>query len=184
MVKKILVGTAAVLVVAACGAPAHRVAVDDYDAGLYSAAVCVDQRGYRVPDDFCPIGDGIMNQGYGWDYYPYRDSVDVVVLPYVGYPVTGPGWTSTRPARVSTINIQRGVMPSSPPVGTNAMQAQVPTQAAIRKDAKAPVQRSSTITRGGLGVRPVKEETKVAAPAKTPTAPKGNRPSAPVSRKK
>jgi hypothetical protein len=113
-----------------------------------------------VPDNYCPIGDGLgLNAGYGWDYYPpYSDGLDAVVVPYVGYPV-GSGWSRQRPVNVTTINIQRGVATPVPP-GVTATVAKIPTPKATT---------TSTITRGGLGVKPTPV---VVAKAPTPAPPR------------
>lgn len=161
--KRLLAGGALLAVLAGCS---HAVPVAPV-VPMYTTAVCVDLNGVRVPDDYCPIGDGLgLNGGYGWDYYPsYSSGLSEVSVPYVGYPVGG-AWTRTRPVNVTTINIQRGV-DQAPPRGVTATIAKVPT----------PVTKpTSTIQRGGLGVK-AKPVTVAKAPAPAP------KPPAPVTRK-
>ena len=126
--------------VAGCGSSGP----DDHD---YAAAVCVDPNGFRMPDTYCPIGDGITNQGYGWVYREYRDDTPDVDVVYVGYPVDTHVWVHDRPRRVPTLNIDRGRFPERPvTVSTaGATSARVVTIAEERKPASA-------VVRGGLGV--------------------------------
>jgi hypothetical protein len=156
-VKRLLAGAALLAVTAGC---AHAVPVAPV-VPMRTTALCVDMSNIVVPDNYCPIGDGLgLNAGYGWDYYPpYSDGLDAVVVPYVGYPV-GSGWSRTRPVNVTTINIQRGVAAPVPP-GVTATVAKIPTST-----------KTSTITRGGLGVKstPV-VVAKAPAPAPRPPAP-------------
>jgi hypothetical protein len=170
-VKRLLAG-AALLAMAGC---AHAVPVAPV-VPMHTTAVCVDLNNVRVPDDYCPIGDGLgLNDGYGWDYYPpYSDGLSDVIVPYVGYPVA-PGWSRTRPVNVTTINIQRGNT-QSPPAGVTATVGKVaasPKASSSVTDvgtAGSSGTRSSTITRGGLGVKPV-PVAKAPAPAPKPPAP-------------
>lgn len=158
--KRPLIVAALPLILVGC---AHAVPVAPV-VPMRTTALCVDMSNVVVPDNYCPIGDGLgLNAGYGWDYYPpYSDGLDAVVVPYVGYPV-GSGWSRQRPVNVTTINIQRGVAAPVPP-GVTATVAKVPSKPA------------STITRGGLGVKPTPVVV-AKAPAPAP------RPPAPVSRK-
>jgi hypothetical protein len=142
-----------------------------YDDDLYASAVCVDGRGIRVPDDYCPIGDGGSNQGFLWNYRPYHSydsDVDVVL---VGYPVDRTVYVPTRPARVSTLHIDRGRAPYSLPVGSApASSVRVPTLAAE--------QRSSTITRGGFGAPNARASGSPVAARSLDSAAPGRKPSA------
>lgn len=115
-----------------------------------AAAICVDNTGLRVPDNYCPIGDGTAgipsNYHYGWDYYPYSSTSTAVVVPYVGYRVPNT-WTRTRPVNVTTININRGSFPTAPTAGM-APGAAASVPLSNGKVAGS----SSNIQRGGLGV--------------------------------
>ncbi len=163
--KRPLIVAALPLVLVGC---AHTVPVAPV-VPMYTTAGCVDLHSVRVPDDYCPIGDGLgLNGGYGWDYYPpYSPGLSEVTVPYVGYPVAT-SWSRQRPVNVTTINIQRGIT-QTPPVGVTATVGKVATP--VTKPTPAA---SSTITRGGLGVKPVAVAN---APAPAP------KPPAPVSRK-
>jgi hypothetical protein len=124
---------------------------DRPDEHYYAAAVCVDQDGVRVPDNYCPIGDGIDNQGFAWNYRPYRDTDHDIDVVYVGYPVDRTVWVHDRPRRVPTINIDRGRYLERPATvaAAGTTSARVVTIADERKVAASG---SSTTTRGGLGV--------------------------------
>lgn len=157
------------LALTACGdQPYHQVSYDD---NVYASALCVDQQGVRVPDSYCPIGDGVMNQGYGWRYHSYRASDPYTDVVYVGYPV-GTTYVTQRPARVSTLHIDRGRFPDRAPAGVKASDVRVPSLATV--------QRSSTIQRGGFGApgakatgTPVPSRTlSSAAPGRIPPPPK------------
>jgi hypothetical protein len=133
----------ALMALTACGSDSGY-ANTAYDDDLYASAVCVDARGIRVPDDFCPIGDGGSNQGFLWNYRPYHSSDNDVDVVLVGYPVDRTVYVPTRPSRVSTLHIDRGRAPYSLPVGSApASSVRVPTLAAE--------QRKSSIQRGGFG---------------------------------
>jgi hypothetical protein len=135
----VLIGVLAALI--SCGN-------DQPDDHYYAAAVCVDQNtGIRVPDNYCPIGDGLDNQGYGWNYRQYRDTDRDIDVVYVGYPVDRTVYVHDRPRRVPTINIDRGRYPERPATvaAAGATTAKVVTVAEER--------RSATVTRSGLGTK-------------------------------
>jgi hypothetical protein len=133
--------------VAACGGY-HQQVVPAAQVEPQAAVICVDSNGVRVPDNYCPIGyqDGLANAGYIHEYYSYPPSGDLV-LPYVGYRATGPGWTRQRPVNITTINIHPAsdVAPATAPAGSKATSADVPV-----KNGSTPAA-SSSVTRGGLG---------------------------------
>lgn len=154
-------------VLTACGNSYHRVpAPIAYDNDAYASALCVDQQGIRVPDNYCPIDDGVIgNGGYGWRYHSYYASDPYQDVVYVGYPV-GTTYVTTRPARVSTLHIDRGRFPASPPVGVRS--------STVRVSSLPVVQRNPSITRGGFGVAtgtPLPAGKSFAAPAVIPPAP-------------
>lgn len=165
MSRILLLITLALAVVTGCSSAAPY---DDY------AAVCVDGNGVRVPDDFCPIGDGIMNAGYGWNYYGYYRNTPDVVIPYVGYPVQR-GWSSdytTVHNHVTNINIHRGpdAAPAAPPPGQTGTAADVP----VSNGKPTAYAGSGTVQRGGLGSKTaarsvtVPGATKYSAPKSAP----------------
>jgi len=165
MIRQVVALLALLAVLAGCGSERP----DDH---YYATAVCVDGNGIRVPDNYCPIGDGITNAGYGWDYHEYRDTDPVVNVVYVGYPVDRTLYTPTRPRRVPTLNIDRGRFPEVPTAAdAGATQAQVPTIAAERK---------STITRGGLGVSKDARNAEAPAPVRTLDSPAPGRKATPA----
>lgn len=164
-----LLALLALLGLSACGN-------DRPDDRYYAAAVCVDQNGVRVPDDYCPIGDGIDNQGFAWTYHPYDVHTHDVDVVYVGYPVDR-SWTRTRPVRVTTINIDRGRYPERPLAGTpaGATTARVIT---VAEDRREKASGSSTVTRGGLGT-PGARNAEAPAPARNLDSPApGRKPTA------
>jgi hypothetical protein len=118
-----------------------------YDNDLYSSTLCVSQQGIRVPNNYC-LDDGMTAPGgYGWYYQdPYRASQPDVVVVYDGYPVPSSGWSRTRPARVSTLHIDRGRFPDNPPAGVRASSVRVPSLPVATRPG------SSSVTRGGFGV--------------------------------
>jgi len=164
---------------------------DPPDGHYYAAAVCVDQDGVRVPDSYCPIGDGIENAGNSWAYHEYHDTDPDLDVVFVGYPVDRHVYVHDRPRRVPTLNIDRGRFPERPATvaAAGTSSARVVTVAQERRQ-------SSTVTRGGLGAssrnaeapRPVRTldspapGRKVAA-RPTPPAPK-SRPVAKSSKRK
>jgi hypothetical protein len=170
---------------AALGACSSPGAVPDYDDDLYVAAVCTDGQGYRVPDTYCPIGDGIVNAGYGWSYLPYTADTTTVVVPLVGYPVDQRRYTRTLPARVPSLNIDRGSFPERAATGQTAAAATVGTAAARRATNGTSAARpaTSTVSRGGLGVGATSYSAATAAPRATPAEPK-SRPIAPAKPRK
>ena len=97
LIPAALAGTLA-LTLAACGN-------DPPDEHYYAAAVCVDQDGIRVPDSYCPIGDGIENAGNSWAYHEYRDTDPDLDVVFVGYPVDRHIYVHDRPRRVPMLNI-------------------------------------------------------------------------------
>jgi hypothetical protein len=152
-----LLAVVAVLSVSACATP-------DYDR--YSG-ICVDNNtGVRMPDDYCPIGDGPLPVGYhfGWAYGGYHSYDDHFDAPYVGQVVDRRVFVTQRPAKVSTLYIVRGV-PARPAAGQPLTStARVVTPEAAAKKAPTP-----GITRGGLGSTSV---GKSASPPKAmPSAP-------------
>lgn len=137
----------ALLALAGCGNNYHRVAAApvSYDNAAYASALCVDQQGIRVPDNYCPIGDGVMGSGgYGWRYHSYLASDPYQDVVYVGYPV-GTSYATTRPARVSTLHIDRGRFPTTAPVGVRASSVRVSSLPTVQRTG------SSSVTRGGFG---------------------------------
>lgn len=154
---------ALVLGLTGCGSPAP----DPYDPSLTAAAVCVgeetpddledlsDRDLVVVPDSYCPIGDGAV-EGYPY-WWVYSDAVPVgseLDVPGVGdtFVLVG-GWSTTRPARVSTVNLSRGVFPA-PGRYTLGARGQVIPKTAVQPGRITPVTptRAPSITRGGLGV--------------------------------
>jgi hypothetical protein len=164
---------AAVAALGGCSTPQFN----SYDEAAWAGAMCVDRGWTRVPDNYCPIGDEpAPNHPFFWAYRPYNASTPDVDIVYVGYPVDRHVWVNTRPARVSTLHIDRGSYPERPAAGSApATSVRVPT---------APVrQKTSTITRGGLGT-PGARATNAPAPkpgAASAAAPKAL-PKAPASR--
>lgn len=146
--KLALFAVLALCCLSACGNSYHRVAAAPiaYDNSAYASALCVDQQGIRVPDNYCPIDDGVMgNGGYGWRYHPYLASDPYQDVVYVGYPV-GTTYVTTRPARVSTLHIDRGRFPTTAPVGVRASSVRVSSLPTVQSST------SSGVTRGGFGV--------------------------------
>lgn len=123
-----------------------------------------------MPDNYCPVGDGYMNSGYGWRYHPYLASDPYQDVVYVGYPV-GATYVNTRPARVSTLHIDRGRFPTSPPAGVRASSVRVPSLPVATRPG------SSSVSRGGFGVPatgtplPTPTGTTFRAPAALPPLP-------------
>lgn len=157
---------------AGCGNNYHRVAAPvSYDNAAYASALCVDQQGDRVPDNYCPIDDGVMGSGgYGWRYHSYLASDPYQDVVYVGYPV-GTSYVTTRPARVSTLHIDRGRFPVSPPQGVRSSSVRVPSLPSVQRTG------SSNVTRGGFGIPatgtplPTPTGQSFKAPAALPKAP-------------
>ena len=149
--------SAVLALIAGCGS-------DSPDGHLYAAAVCVDSDGIRVPDSYCPIGDGIDNAGNSWAYHEYRDTDPDVDVVFVGYPVDRHIYVHDRPRRVPTLNIDRGRFPERPATmaATGASSARVVTIAQERK--------TSTIARGGLGT-PAARNAEAPRPARTLDSP-------------
>lgn len=162
----------AAVALSACGKPQFA----SYDDAAYAGALCTD-RGYtRVPDNYCPIGDGPVADAafpYFWTYRPYRGTDSYVDVVYVGYPVDRTTWVTTRPPRVSALHIDRGSYPDAPPAGTA-----VTGNGAVRVVTE-PVRTLSGVMRGGLGVPRDNKVTgtqntvpaKAAAVTKAPTPP-------------
>jgi len=146
----------------------HR---NDPDPHYYAAAECVsDVTSIVAPNDYCPIGDGVSNQGYSWAYREYRDTDHDIEVVYVGYPVDRHIWVHERPRRVPTINIDRGrFSPAPPAAAAGASSARVVTIAEERKAATAVTAStgSSTVTRGGLGVSRSARNAEAPAPARS-----------------
>lgn len=134
--RRLAIASAAIAALSACGTPPTYASVED---AVYAGALCTDRAGIRVPDDYCPIGDGdVDGYPYEWRYQTYRhDQPDIDVV-YVGYQVA-PSWTKQRP-NVRTLNIDRGSFPLEPPKGSRAISAKAET---------APKRAQSA--RGGLG---------------------------------
>jgi uncharacterized membrane protein YgcG len=146
----VLLALLAAFALSGCGGQQHYHAIPapvpaSYDNNMYASAVCVDGQGIRVPDNYCPVGDGYMNSGYGWRYHPYLASDPYQDVVYVGYPV-GATYVTTRPARVSTLHIDRGRFPTSPPRGVRASSVRVPSLPVATRPG------SSSVSRGGFGV--------------------------------
>jgi hypothetical protein len=146
----VLLALATAFVLSACGGQQHYHAIPapvpaSYDNNMYASAVCVDGQGIRVPDNYCPVGDGYLNSGYGWRYHPYLASDPYQDVVYVGYPV-GTTYVTTRPARVSTLHIDRGRFPTSPPRGVRASSVRVASLSVATRPG------SSSVSRGGFGV--------------------------------
>lgn len=133
---------AAVAVLGGCATPQFN----SYDEAAWAGAMCVDNGWTRVPDNYCPIGDEpAPGHPFFWAYRPYQSSAPDIDIVYVGYPVDRHIWVNTRPARVSTLHIDRGSFPERPAAGAApATSVRVPS-APVRQ------QKASTITRGGLG---------------------------------
>jgi hypothetical protein len=141
-VKRILVLFIAVFGLSACGGPPQPTVV--YDDDLFSATPCVDRGSWvRVPDSYCPIGDGISNGSYTWAYGPpYRYDAPDVTMVYVGYPVDRTTYVLVRPPRVSTTHLDRGRFPERPAPG------QPQTSAATVAVSSGAVQRRADVSRG------------------------------------
>lgn len=183
---KTLLATALGLVaLAGCSSPAPAPVA--YDPSAYATAVCVDRASwYRVPDNYCPIGDGeLPDHPFMWVYDEYSElDLDIDVV-YVGYPVERTRYVTVRPPRVSTINIDRGRFPEKAAPGTApSTSVKLPT---VPVERRAP----STVQRGGLGVpsaratnapRPNRDTSSpapgraVPAPRATPPRVSGSRP--------
>lgn len=133
---------------AACASPQpQRVAFDD---DQYAATWCIDNDGYRVPDNYCPIGDGIVaGHPYAWNYTPYYyDSPDVDIV-YVGYQVPRERINRQRPAYIATTHIDRGRFPEKPLAGTPRTSG---AKVTVADSAKMKVVQTGTrVQRGGLG---------------------------------
>lgn len=144
----------------ACGAPQSTAyAPVAYDDDLYESALCIDDRsGLRVPDNYCPTGDGITNGAFRWVYAPYSalDDADDIDVVYVGYPVDRVRYVTTHNPRVRTYNIDRGRAPEYVRAGQPAVaSARIPR-------APSALQRK-TVVRGGLGT-PGARSTNVPTP--------------------
>jgi hypothetical protein len=163
------------LLLSACGNDYHRVPVQaapiSYDNAAYASALCTDDQGIRVLDNYCPIDDGVIGPGgYGWRYHSYLASDPYQDVVYIGYPV-GATYVVTRPARVSTLHIDRGRFPASAPPGVRS--------SSVRVSSLPTVQRSpaSSVSRGGFGVPatgtplPTPAGQSFAAPRALPKAP-------------
>lgn len=142
-------------------------APDPYDPSLVAVARCVgeevpddledltDRDIVVVPDSYCPIGDGeVPGHPYWWVYsdalpvgteFDVPGEGDTIVLV-----TSGSGWTRVRPARVSTVNLARGVFrePGRYSVTPKGQVTRITPVAPTR--AAAPT--GSPVTRGGLGV--------------------------------
>lgn len=165
--KRLAVSALLGFTLVACGTRPVQVIDDDQ----YAEAICTDSVGIRLPDTYCPIGD-IYGGPFNWRYYPYRGNVSNVVTPYVGYAIPNSGWVDRRPTNITTINIIRGDIPEKPPAGVKASTVSVPTAPVTRKAATTG---SSTVTRGGLGVKsaaaPVTQKVAPPPPKPAPPAP-------------
>jgi hypothetical protein len=178
MIKRVSAVIALALVLGACGA---RPAPATYEEAAWAGALCVDGSYVRVPDTYCPIGDEVVaGHPYFWAYREYTDRDRDIDVVYVGYPVERGRWVNTRPARVSTLRIDRGSYPERPAAG-QAQTSQVRVETAAEKRRK--LDAAKGITRGGLGVgTPVPDKAPVAKAA-TPPAPKSRPQVSPKSRK-
>jgi hypothetical protein len=136
----------AVLVLTGC---APRPSFDTVDDAAYAGAICTDGGWTRVPDQYCPIGDEpVGGQQYWWRYRPYRDTDRDIDVVYVGYQVDRTVWIDRRPARVSTLHIDRGSFPTDPPASAGPVsRAKVLTAAEKRRQDDA----ARGVSRGGLG---------------------------------
>jgi hypothetical protein len=138
--NRLLVLLALFIVLISCGTSTFN----SYDDAAYAGAICTDGTNIRVPDDYCPIGDGDAPAGYRyhWAYQPYRNTARNIDVVYVGYPVDTHVWVHQVPANVSTLHVDRGSFPVAPAAGQ-------PRTAHVIV-ATEPV-RQSSVTRGGLG---------------------------------
>lgn len=138
-----------VFVLAACGAPVRPQYVSD--------AVCVDNRYVRVPDLMCPIGDDAFpGHPFHWSYHEYQIGMQQpYVMPYVGYPVERRYFADTRPARVTTININRGSFAERPPAGQSGAGSLTRPKGYVDTtryvDKGKVVAAGTDVKRGGLG---------------------------------
>ena len=101
------------VMLAGCGgspAPAHE---------LHAVKLCRDNNWNRVPDEYCPIGDGpAFGHPYAWAYHEYDPIVEPqLIVPYVGYPVERRVYVETYPRRVTTLNLDAGRFPYDPRPG-------------------------------------------------------------------
>lgn len=145
----------AVVALSACGAPTFTTVED----AVYAGALCTDRVGVRVPDDYCPIGDGeVAGYPYQWRYQTYRSNQPDIDVVYVGYPVAGT-WSPQRPINVTTLHIDRGSFPADPPAGSRSTSARVET--APKRAAQ-----STSSARGGLGSTAGRDAATPAPPAK------------------
>lgn len=147
MIKHLPVVVASAFVLAACGTQAPQPVPVSYDENMYAAAVCVDRDWVRVPDNFCPIGDGEFPQHpFQWVYDEYSATEIDIDIVYVGYPVERTRYIDRVPPRISTMHIDRGRFPNKAPVGSApATSSKLPSEPVRRAQ-------SSGVTRGGLGV--------------------------------
>lgn len=138
--RRLAIALAAMAALSACGNSPTYASVED---AVYAGALCTDRGGIRVPDDYCPIGDGdVDGYPYQWRYQSYRASQPDIDVVYVGYPVA-PSWSTQRPINVTTLNIDRGSFPADPPKNSRATSAKVET--APKRAAR------NSSSRGGLG---------------------------------
>jgi hypothetical protein len=142
--RRIAFPLAAIAALSACGTQPTYATVED---AVYAGALCTDRSGIRVPDDYCPIGDGdVDGYPYQWRYQSYRSTDHDLDIVYVGYPVTNT-WSTQRPTNVSTLRIDRGSFPADPPKGSRATFARVETAPARTKQQTT----TTSSDRGGLG---------------------------------
>lgn len=144
---KLAVSAAVLATLAGCsGTPQPAYAPVAYDDDLYESALCVDtSSGLRVPDSYCPHGDGIANGPFSWVYSSYRSSDSDIEVVYVGYPVNRARYVTSHNPRVRTYNVDRGRAPERPAAGQ-------PLATSVRiAPAPAAVQRRASVQRGGLG---------------------------------
>lgn len=172
--RRLVIALAAIAALSACGNSPTYGSVEE---AVYAGALCTDRAGIRVPDDYCPIGDGdVDGYPYEWRYQTYRHDQPDIDIVYVGYQVA-PSWTKQRPPKVRTLNIDRGSFPLEPPKGSRATSARAET---------AP-KRAAQSARGGLGSTAGRSATAAsAAPGPPPKGaverkslappPKGSRP--------
>lgn len=156
--QRLAAATVAAAALSACGGPTFATVED----AAYAGALCTDRGGIRVPDDYCPIGDGdVGGYPYQWRYQTYRSNQPDLDIVYVGYPVATT-WTVQRPINVTTLHIDRGSFPADPPAGSRATSARVAT-------APQRAAQSTSSARGGLGSTAGRDAA-AAAPAAPTTA--------------
>jgi hypothetical protein len=148
MRKLVISALLGLLALAGCAHPQYA----SVEQAAYAGAICTDGGWVRVPDNYCPIGDDpVAGSQFFWRYRPYRDTDPDIHVVYVGQPIADRSvWVQSRPANITTINIQRGDFPERPAAGQPlTTEVDVPTTPARQRAAQ---DAKNGIQRGGLGV--------------------------------